>query len=271
MPLAVPRQKRRRTPDFSSHTRGRGRASAACAPELRRGCAARPAQRAAESSVFSNALLQRGTNQSATARGCSSRRQRGQPARRRAPQPRSVSRTVMRRVTPVKGLASHRAAYRAPEQAPRASAAHPDVTPRARVACAARSATALQRAHRPRKAPHCSSPARAAQCAAWFSCAPRLPSRRPACGNESGSFAACRRARCVPRAAPLPSTPCQAPRCAFSARKRVVGRLRASGRRSREPAVLPRAAERRRHATPVSCAHRWGQHPWRRRGELRRL
>jgi hypothetical protein len=64
----------------------------------------------------------------------------------------------MRRVTPVKGLASHRAAYRAPEQAPRASAAHPDVTPRAHVPCAVRSATALQRAHRPRAAPRRSVP-----------------------------------------------------------------------------------------------------------------
>jgi hypothetical protein len=132
----------------------------------------------------------------------------------------------MRRVTPVKGWASHRAAYRAPEQAPRASVAHPDVTPRARVPCAVCNTTALQRAHRPRASPHRSSRARAALRAAWFGGAPRPPSRRPACGNESGSFAACRRARCVLQVAPPPSPPCQAQRCAFSARKRVVGRGR---------------------------------------------
>jgi hypothetical protein len=234
--LAAAPQKPRRTSQFSSHPRGRGGASAACAPELSRERAARPGQRAPESFAFRNALRQRGTRQSATARGCSSRRQRGQPARRRAAQQRSVSRTVMRRVTPVKGWASHRAAYGAPDQAPRASAAHPDVTPRARVPSAACTTTALQRAHRPRAAPHCSVPARAAQRASCLSGAPRLPSRRPACGNESGLFAACRRARCVLQVAPPPSPPCQAPRRAFSARKRVVGRLRASGRRSREPA-----------------------------------
>ena len=102
------------------------------------------------------------------------------------------------------------------------------------MACAARSATSLQSAHRPRAAPHRSVPARAAQRASCLSSAPRLPSRRPACGNESGSFAACRRARLVPRAAPPPSLPCQAPRRAFAARTRGVDRRETPSRRGPE-------------------------------------
>jgi hypothetical protein len=251
MTLAAAPQKPRRTSQFSSHPRGRGGASAACAPELRRGRAASPAQCAAESSAFSRALRQRGTRQSATARSRSSRRQCALPTWRRAAQPRSVSRTVMRRVTPVKGGASHRAAYRAPEQAPQASAAHPDDTP-PRVPCAACSATALQSAHRPRAAPRRSVPTRAAQRASCLSGAPRLPSRRPASGNESGSFAACRRARCVLQAAPPPTPPCSRPAARVRS-ENALGRPVASvGREARERT----AAERQRHTTLVSCARR---------------
>ncbi len=62
VPLAAAPQKPRRTSQFSSHPRSWGRATAACAPELRRGRAPRPAQRAAESFTFSDALRQRGTS-----------------------------------------------------------------------------------------------------------------------------------------------------------------------------------------------------------------
>jgi hypothetical protein len=172
--LAVPLQKPRRTPEFSSHTRGRGRASAACAPVLRRERAARPGQRAPESFAFGNSLRERGASQLGTARSRSSRRQRAQPARRHAAQSTSISRTVMRRVTPAMTRALHRAARCAQDQALRASAAHPADTPRARMPCAACSATELQRAHRPLAAPHRSSRARAAQRASCLSGAPRL-------------------------------------------------------------------------------------------------
>ena len=112
---------------------------------------------------------------------------------------------MLRRFTLATTCASHRVALCAQDQAPRASAAHPYDTPRACVPCAACSATALQRAHLPRAAPHCSSRSRAAQRAQCLTGAPRLPTRRPARDNESGSFAACRRAHCVTRAAPQPS------------------------------------------------------------------
>jgi len=61
--------------------------------------------------------------------------------------------------------------------------------------------------------------------AARHDCPPGAP-HEFACGNESGSFAACRRARCVLPRSPPPSPPCRAPRRAFSARKGVVGRGR---------------------------------------------
>ena len=173
--------------------------------------------------VFCYSLRQRGAGQSATTCSRSSRRQRAQQARRRAAQPRSISRTLMRRVSMTTTGVLHRAARCAQDQAPRASAAHPDDTPRARVPCAACSDTALQRAHRPRAPPHSSSRARAAQRASCLSGEPRLPTRRPACVNKSGSFAARRRARCVPRAAPQPSPPCSRPAarvCSESARGR---------------------------------------------------
>jgi len=249
VPLAVPRQEPRRTYQFSSHARGRERASAACAPELRRGRAARPGQRAPKSAAFSDALRQRGTSQSAPASSRSSRRQHAQPAQRRAAQPSSISRTVMRRVSTATTSALHCAARCAPDQAPRASAAHPDDTPRARVPCAACSATALQRAHRPRAAPHHSSPSRAAQRASCLSGAPRLPTRRPACGNESGSFAARRRAHCVPRAAPPPSPPCSRPAarvCSESARGRPE--RRSSGLRPVSPVSLLQSTRGAEHS-----------------------
>jgi hypothetical protein len=181
---------------------------------------------AAQSFAVQNAPRQRGASQSGTARSRSSHRPCTLPARRQAVPPTSVSRTVMRRVTPAVTRELHRAACSAPDQVPRAPTVHPDDTLRARVPCAARSATALHRAHRPRAAPHRSFRARAAQRAACLSRAPRLPTRRPACGNESGSFATCQRARSALPRSPPPSGPCKAPRRAFSARTRVVGRAR---------------------------------------------
>jgi hypothetical protein len=62
-----------------------------------------------------------------------------------------------------------------------------------------------------------------------------------------------------------------APRRAFAARARLVGR--ADTRQPWSRGLRLRATDRRRprHTTLVSCARRWRQHPWRRSGESRRL
>jgi hypothetical protein len=149
----------------------------------------------------------------------------------------------MRRVTPAMTRALHRAARCAQDQGPRASAAHPDDMPRARVPCAACSATALQRAHRPRAALHRSSPARAAQRASCVCGAPRLPTA----GAQHAATRVARLRRIDARAARCLAPGghrlhVHAPRRAFAARARGVGRARPPAASCRNTPRGPKSA-----------------------------